>query len=75
MWHNLRHDKGINAPCDLTMIAMRELDPNGALSHRRNRLRQRNYRSLGPNHIWHVDGYEKLKPFGFPIHVCIDGYS
>ena len=31
MWHNLRHDKVINAPCDLTMIAMRELDPNGAL--------------------------------------------
>ncbi|CAB3992060.1 Hypothetical predicted protein, partial [Paramuricea clavata] len=24
---------------------------------------------------WHVDGYDKLKPFGFPLHGAIDGYS
>eukprot|EP00731_Ephydatia_muelleri_P032184 Em0023g691a len=29
----------------------------------------------GPNWCWHIDGYDKLKPFGFPIHVCIDGFS
>ena len=29
----------------------------------------------GPNDCWHIDGYDKLKPFGFPIHGCIDGYS
>lgn len=23
----------------------------------------------------HCDGYDKLKPFGFPIHACIDGWS
>ena len=21
-----------------------------------------------------MDGYDKLKPYGFPIHACIDGY-
>ena len=25
--------------------------------------------------IWHTDGYDKLKPFGFCIQGCIDGYS
>jgi len=25
--------------------------------------------------LWHVDGYDKLKPFGFAIHGPIDGYS
>ena len=25
--------------------------------------------------MWHLDGYNKLKPFGFPIHGAIDGYS
>ena len=25
--------------------------------------------------MWHLDGYDKLKPFGFPIHGAIDGYS
>lgn len=24
--------------------------------------------------MWHCDGYDKLKPFGLPIHGCIDGY-
>ena len=27
----------------------------------------------GPNHVWHLDGYDKLSPFGFAIHACIDG--
>ena len=25
--------------------------------------------------MWHLDGYDKLKPFGFAIHGAIDGYS
>lgn len=29
----------------------------------------------GPNYCWHMDGYDKLKPYGFPIHGCIDGFS
>ena len=28
-----------------------------------------------PNYCWHSDGYDKLKPYGFPVHGCIDGYS
>lgn len=29
----------------------------------------------GPNFIWHIDGYDKLKPYGFCIHGAIDIYS
>ena len=29
----------------------------------------------GPNFAWHADGYDKLKPYGFPTHGCIDGFS
>ena len=25
--------------------------------------------------MWHIEGYDKLKPFGFPIHGAIDGFS
>ena len=25
--------------------------------------------------MWHVVGYDKIKPCGFPVHSCIDGYS
>ncbi|KAK2554872.1 hypothetical protein P5673_023534 [Acropora cervicornis] len=38
-------------------------------------LRRRQYHSKGPNYIWHIDGYDKLKPYGFCVHGAIDGYS
>jgi len=38
-------------------------------------LQRRRYFSRGPNHTWHCDGYDKLKPFGFALHGCIDGFS
>ena len=41
----------------------------------RRRLRRRVYTAKGPNYLWHIDGYDKLKPFGFCIHGAIDGYS
>ncbi len=25
--------------------------------------------------MWHIDGYDKLKPFGFCVHGALDGYS
>lgn len=29
----------------------------------------------GSNDVCHMDGYDKLKPFGFPINGAIDGFS
>ena len=51
------------------------LDPEGVTARRRKRLLRRIYRSDGPNQTWHMDGYDKLKPFGIAIHGFIDGYS
>jgi hypothetical protein len=51
------------------------LDPNGVETRQRRCLKRRNYCGKGPNFLWHVDGYDKLKPFGFCISGCIDGYS
>jgi hypothetical protein len=39
------------------------------------RLRRRTYHSEGPLQSWHIDGFDKLKPFGFAISGCIDGFS
>ena len=33
------------------------------------------YVSQGPNFMWHIDGYDKLKPFSFPIHGAIHGFT
>ena len=42
---------------------------------KRRKLTRREDHSFGPNHTWHIDGYDKLKPFGIAIHGAIDGYS
>ncbi|MED6239288.1 hypothetical protein ATANTOWER_004438 [Ataeniobius toweri] len=26
-------------------------------------------------YVWHIDGYDKIKPFGIAISGCIDGFS
>ncbi|KAI9527800.1 hypothetical protein NQZ68_027893 [Dissostichus eleginoides] len=54
---------------------LRELNPLGTLSRTRRRFVRRTYHSMGPNDVWHVDGYDKLKPFGIGISGCIDGFS
>ena len=74
MWHSLRLE-GITIPRDVVMYCLKEIDPEGVSLRRRHKLKRRLYRSLGPNFCWHMDGYDKLKPFGFPIHGCIDGFS
>ena len=38
-------------------------------------MHRRKYISQGPNYAWHIDGHDKLKPFGFSIHGCLDGFS
>ncbi|KAK6189737.1 hypothetical protein SNE40_001736 [Patella caerulea] len=54
---------------------MRHLDPEGVQRRLRRRLHRRQYQSNGPNNLWHIDGWDKLKQFGMCIHGCIDGYS
>ncbi len=62
-------------PRDKVQRILKELDPNGTEERKRHRVKRRTYRSNGPNECWHVDGYDKLKLFGFPIHGVVDGYS
>lgn len=54
---------------------MRLLDRNGVDLRAHNRLRRRIYVSRGPNYVWHVDGYDKLKPYGICVSGCIDVFS
>lgn len=62
-------------PRSAVHMALQIIDPEGVEARRRKRLRRRLYMNKGPNYVWHVDGYDKLKPFGICIHGCIDGFS
>ena len=75
MWHTLRLKYKLCVPRDKVQRILKELDPNGAEERKRHWLKRRAYRSNGPNECWHIDGYDKLKPFGFPVHGAIDRYS
>ena len=39
------------------------------------RLRRSRYGTPGPNFLWHIDGWDKLAPFGTFIHEAVDGFS
>eukprot|EP00118_Oscarella_pearsei_P018186 m.184740 g.184740 ORF g.184740 m.184740 type:complete len:103 (+) comp39333_c0_seq1:422-730(+) len=57
------------------MDILRILDKEGVESRKKHRFRRRKYTNPGPNFTWHLDGYDKLKKFGFDIHGCVDGFS
>lgn len=54
---------------------MEAIEPGRARRLKASRLHRRVYKANGPNHMWHVDGNDKLKPFGFCLSGCIDGFS
>ena len=75
MHQRLTNQRGIITTREVVSHVLRIFDPEGVELRSRHRLRRRLYRSKGPNYLWHIDGYDKLKPFGFCIHGAIDGFS
>ena len=60
--HKLFHQEGF------VLKALGLIDPDTVDSRLRHRLKRMQYHSDGPTHVWHLDGYDKLKPFGYCIH-------
>ncbi|PFX12696.1 hypothetical protein AWC38_SpisGene23301 [Stylophora pistillata] len=74
VWARLRKE-GYMVKRITVMKLLRELDPEGVESRKKKRLRRRIYHAKGPNFVWHIDGYDKLKPYGFCVHGAIVGFS
>ena len=67
---------------------MKVQDADGVELRSSHRLARRTYVSVGPNclwhidgygkikpnYLWHIDGYRKIKPYGFAIHGARDGF-
>ena len=75
MCYTLRLNYGLCIPRSTVQSLLKEVDPFGTEKRRKHRVKRRTYSSNGPNECWHVDGYDKLKPFGFPNHGAVDGHS
>ena len=77
MWSHLS-TSGILLRREDVRVALKELDPENVDKRQRRRLRPQARPQLcnpDPNYVWHIDGHDKLKPYGISIHGCIDGYS
>ena len=74
MWYKLKITYGIQVRRSTVMKILREEDPAGTLLRKCKYIKLRVYTCDGPNNTWHEDGNDKLKPYGFPIHGCIDGF-
>ena len=74
LWHTLEME-GLRVPRIVVQEILKEVDPEGSELRKAHRLKRREYHNPGPNYSWHMDGYDKLKPWGFPIHGAIDGFS
>ena len=62
--HTLKLE-GMQVPRKTVRILVKELDPDGVIFRKSGILRRLIYHSPWPNYVWHVDGYDKLKPYGF----------
>ena len=74
IWHTLEME-GLRIPRVIVQDLLKEMDPEGSELRRKHRLKRRVYQNPGPNYSWHIDGYDKLKCWGSPIHGAIDGFS
>jgi len=75
MMHSKCIQHGLQVRKEDVRLILRELDPRGVDDRMRRRLVRRSYHAVGPNAVWHIDGYDKIKPFGMCINGCIDGFS
>ena len=75
MHQRLTNERNLVFTRDIVRRVLKILDPEGVEARSRHKLRKRKYHTKGPNYLWHIDGYDKLKPFGFCVHGAIDGYS
>lgn len=75
MHQRLRLDYDIVTSKEVVRTILSTLDPDGVSLRAHHKLKRRKYFTKGPNYVWHIDGYDKLKPYGFCIHGAIDGFS
>ena len=68
MWRRLVRIHGLHVYRNTVLRLLWIIDPEGVQLRKAKRFRKRQYCNPGPNHVWHIDGYDKIKPFGFAVH-------
>ncbi|KAH3739889.1 hypothetical protein DPMN_128090 [Dreissena polymorpha] len=75
IWKLAKTTTNVKVTQETTTCVLKVIDPEGVALRSAHRLRRRVYTNKGPNFTIHIDGYDKLKPFGIAIHGTVDGFS
>ncbi|KAJ8664694.1 hypothetical protein QAD02_006356 [Eretmocerus hayati] len=75
IWQRVRKYNHVDVKQETVRELLKIMDPDGVEERSRSKLKRRVYIVEGPNGTWHMDGYDKLKRWGFAIHGCADGFS
>ena len=67
--------RGTQYSKEAVRIVLNVLDQEGVSRRKSHRLKRQKYRNKGSNHVWHMNGNDKLRPFGFYVHGCTDVFS
>ncbi|XP_066275823.1 uncharacterized protein [Branchiostoma lanceolatum] len=59
MWRCLLRKYWLNVRRSTVQRILQEEDPEGSAQRRQRRLIRRDYFSLGPSQVWHIDGYSR----------------
>ena len=59
---------------ETVLVALKSLNPDEVSFRQAHQFYKQKDRVEGPNQLWHIDGNDKLKLFGFSIHECINRY-
>jgi len=57
---------------------LRQQDPDNVARRKPgkgNRQRRAEFINPGPDHLWCIDGHDKLSPWGIQLYAAIDAYS
>ena len=66
---------GLNISKEHIRKALVDIDPQGVSMRKKKIIKRRRYETNDPLDVFHIDGNDKLKRFGFTIHGRIDGFS
>ena len=75
MIHQKLRQIGATVNPESVRLILKATNPDDVMNWSRHRLGRRIYVSKGSNYVWHIDGYDKLKPYDFVLHGCICRYS
>ena len=55
--------------------ALVDINSEGVSMRKKKTIKRTTYETSGPFDVFHIDGNDKLKRFGFSIHGRIDGFN